>query len=74
MVENRKIIPCSSYSAYISTHGEALVTRSVILEMFKTKESEARKQYRTFVESALEGETESPMKKIYGGMILGSQE
>jgi len=74
IVEKPEDYPYSSYSAYISTHGEALVTRSVILEMFKTKESEARNQYRAFVESALEGVAESPMKKVYGGMILGSQD
>ncbi len=74
IVEKPEDYPYSSYSAYISALGESLVTQAVILEMFKTKESEARKQYRFFVESALDGEPESPMKEVYGGMILGSQE
>jgi len=63
----------SSYAAYISANGNVLVTRSAILEMFNTKESEARKRYRAFVETALEEEAESPMKKVYGGMILGGE-
>ena len=73
IVEKPEDYPYSSYAAYISDHGEALVTRSVILEMFKTKESEARKQYKTFVEAALGEETESPVKAVYGGMILGGE-
>jgi len=73
IVEKPEDYPYSSYTAYISTHDEALVTRSAILEMFNTKESEARKRYRAFVENALGGVVESPMKKVYGGMILGGE-
>jgi putative transposase len=65
--------PYSSYVSYISDHGEALVTSSTILEMFNKKESEARKRYKSFVESAMGKEEESPMAKIYGAMILGSE-
>jgi len=72
IVEKPEDYPYSSYSSYISPHCEALVTRSVILEMFRTNESEARKQYRTFLEAGLDGAMESPMMKVYGGMILGS--
>lgn len=73
VVEKPEDYPFSSYAAYISTHGEELVTRSTILEMFNPKESEARKRYRAFVENALGEEAESPMKKVYGGMILGGE-
>jgi len=65
--------PNSSYKTYIFAQGEALVTRSTILEMFSTKEVEARKRYKTFVETALGDDVESPMKKVYGGMILGDE-
>jgi putative transposase len=65
--------PYSSYVSYISDHGEALISRSTILEMFSEKESEARKRYKSFVENARGEEEESPMTKIYGGMILGGE-
>jgi putative transposase len=73
IVEKPEDYPYSSYAAYISTQGEALVNRSAILEMFNTKESEAIKRYRAFVENAMGEEAESPMKKVYGGMILGGE-
>ena len=73
VVEKPEDYQFSSYAAYISTQGEELVTRSTILEMFNPKESEARIRYRTFVENALGEEAESPMKKVYGGMILGDE-
>lgn len=72
-VENPEDYPFSSYAAYISARGEPFVTRSAILEMFGTKENEARKRYSAFVEAAMAAETESPMKKVYGGMILGGE-
>jgi hypothetical protein len=65
--------PYSSYASYTCNLGEALVTRSTILEMFSKKESEARKRYKSFVENAMGKEEESPMAKIYGGMILGGE-
>jgi hypothetical protein len=49
----RYFVPNSSYKTYISVQGEALVTRSTILEMFTTRENEARKRYKSFVESEL---------------------
>ena len=73
MVEKPEAYPYSSYRGYISAHGEGHVTRSTILEMFNTKESEAIKRYRTFVEAAIGEDAESPIKKVYGGMILGSE-
>ena len=73
IAERPEDYPYSSYKTYISAQGEALVTRSTILEMFTTKEAEARKRYKTFVEAALGEEVESPMKKVYGGMILGGE-
>lgn len=71
IAERPEDYPYSSYKAYILSQGEALVTRSTILEMLTTKETEAGKQYKTFVEASLGEEVESPLKKVYGGMILG---
>ncbi len=73
MAGNPEEYPYSSYVSYISDHAEALVTRSTILEMFNKRESEARKRYKSFVESAVDDEKESPMTKVYAGMILGGE-
>lgn len=73
IAEKPEDYPYSSYGAYISAQGEELVTRSTILEMFHAKESEATKRYENFVETAMGEETESPMKNVYGGMILGGE-
>ncbi len=73
MVEKPEDYAYSSYLSYISDHGEALVTRSTILEMFNKEVSAARKRYKIFVENAIGEEAESPMTKVYGGVILGSE-
>lgn len=73
IAERPEDYPYSSYKTYILAQGEALVTRSTILEMFTTKEAEARKRYKTFVEASIGEDVESPMKKVYGGMILGGE-
>lgn len=73
IVERPEDYPYSSYKTYILSQGEALVTRSTILEMLATKEAEARKRYKTFVEASLGEDVESPLKKVYGGMILGGE-
>lgn len=72
LVEKPEEYRYSSYVSYISAHGETLVTRSSILEMLNAKENEARKRYKAFVENAMGKEVESPVAKVYGGMILGS--
>jgi len=73
IAERPEDYPYSSYKTYILSQGEALVTRSTILEMLTTKETEARKRYKTFVEASLGEDVESPLKKVYGGMILGGE-
>ena len=41
--------------------------------MLAKNEKKAGERYRSFVESALGEETESPLKKVYGGVILGGE-
>lgn len=61
----------SSYAAYI-TDSDGLVHTTDLLSMFSKDTKAAKQRYKIFVESALGEEQESPMKKVYGGMILGS--
>jgi putative transposase len=62
----------SSYGAYTTAGAENLVSTKTILEMLDLKPDVARKKYKSFVESALEQGLESPLNKVYGGIILGS--
>ena len=71
MVERPEDHPYSSYDAYISGNDE-LVTVAPVLSMFSKDSVAAREKYRVFVESALSEEMESPLKSVYGGMILGN--
>ena len=64
--------PYSSYGSYTTAAGDKLVTTTTILKMLAPKPDAAREKYRSFVESALNEEIESPLKKVYGGIILGS--
>lgn len=72
LVEKPEEYRYSSYVSYISAHGDALVTKSSILGMLNSNESEALKRYKSFVENAMGKDVESPITKVYGGMILGS--
>jgi chromosomal replication initiation ATPase DnaA len=62
----------SSYGFFTTAAADKLVTTTTILEMLSSKPDVARKKYRSFVESALDQGIESPLKKVYGGIILGS--
>lgn len=73
MVEKPEEYPYSSYNSYIASTTENIISRENILEMLAKNGKKARDRYRTFVESALGEETESPLKKVYGGVILGSE-
>jgi len=64
--------PYSSYGSYTTPAAEKLVTTATTLEMLATKPNAAREKYRSFVESAMGEEIESPFKKVYGGIVLGS--
>lgn len=69
-----KTIAYSSYGAYTTVSGDELVTTTTVLEMLATKPEAARTKYKSFVESALDEGIESPLKKVYGGIILGSMD
>jgi REP element-mobilizing transposase RayT len=64
----------SSYRSYVFRKGEEIVSRNLILEMISTEGKEARKRYRDFVEKAIGEDLESPLKNVYGGVILGGQQ
>lgn len=62
----------SSYGSYTTNAVDKLVTTTTILEMLAPRPDVARKKYKSFVESALDEGSESPLIKVYGGIILGS--
>ena len=66
--------PYSSYGSYVNAVADKRVTTATILEMLATKPGEARKKYRSFIENALGEELESPLGKVYGGIVLGNSE
>src|SRR6185369_1327629 len=66
-----KIMHHSSYSAYTGEN-DGLVRTTDLLAMFSKNTKVAKQKYKIFVESALGEKQESPMKKVYGGMIQGS--
>lgn len=73
MVENPEEYPYSSYKSYISKQAEEIVSRDLILSMFGKGGAEAGEKYRSFVESAKGFKNNSPLSKVYGGMILGGE-
>lgn len=73
MVQKPEEYPYSSYKSFTSGNSESIVTVVTVLGMLSKSEQRAREGYRNFIESALGEEPESPMKKVYGGMLLGSE-
>ena len=63
----------SSYRSYIFPAGENIVDRDMILGMVSNKPKEAFERYRYFIEQEIGQEAESPLKKVYAGMILGEE-
>ena len=63
----------SSYRSYVTGQIEDIVSRNTILEMMTANREEAPEHYRNFVETALGEEIASPLKKVYGGIILGDE-
>jgi REP element-mobilizing transposase RayT len=61
----------SSYRSFIFNTGESLVTTNTILGMVANSTNDAMDCYRSFVESALGEELDSPVGKVYGGIVLG---
>jgi len=63
--------PYSSYRSYVSKEKDAIVYRDLILGMISKGRKGAPMRYRAFVEGAIGEDLENPLKKPYGGMILG---
>jgi putative transposase len=63
--------PHSSYAAY-AREDDGLVHTADLLSIFSKETQAAKRKYKMFVESAQGENQESPMKNVYGGMILGS--
>lgn len=73
MVEKPEAYSHSSYKSYISIDKEEIVTQELVWAMLSKEKGEASRRYQRFVESAIGEEQESPLKKVYGGMILGRE-
>jgi REP element-mobilizing transposase RayT len=71
MVQSPAEYPHSSYAAYIG-EDDGLAHTADLLFLFSKDMQAAKQKYKVFVESAQGEKQESPMKKVYGGMILGS--
>lgn len=71
MVQKPEEYPFSSYKTYISTNKNEFMTSGLILDMIANEEIRARDEYHQFVESGIAIEIENPLKKTYGGIILG---
>jgi len=65
--------PYSSYRAYVLRGEDDLTDRDLILGMISGGGRGGRGRYREFVERVLGEELESPLKGVYGGMILGGR-
>ena len=68
LVEKPQDYPYSSYSAYISREKTEIVYRDLILGMVSKSKKEAIYTYKNFVDMAIGGELEDPLKNVYGGI------
>lgn len=73
MVEKPEEYSYSSYKAYVTKERDEVVTQELIFGMISMQKGDARKKYRTYVESANEKELENPLKNVYGGIDSGKQ-
>lgn len=64
--------PYSSYRAYIFEERDEMVSHDLILDMISHTRRDAADAYRDFVDSAIGAGGESPLRNVYGGMILGN--
>jgi REP element-mobilizing transposase RayT len=74
LVERPEDYAYSSYRSYISKEREAIVSPELILSMISLDHKSAARRYRAFVEMAIGKDVQSPLKDVYGGVILGSQQ
>jgi REP element-mobilizing transposase RayT len=73
MVERPEDYHYSSYSSYISRRINNVVNTGLVLGLVTKHNGNGNKQYRRFVETALETEIDDPLKDVYGGLILGRE-
>jgi len=71
LVKRPEEYPYSSYGALIGRWEENFVYGDLIWRMISGERSNGKKRYRTFVEDAIGREQDSPLKDVYGGVILG---
>ena len=64
----------SSYRSYIKKEKEEIVHRDRIWGMISGDGRNGVQKYRRFVEESLGKDMENPLKRIYGGVILGGDE
>ncbi|MBK5101234.1 MAG: transposase [Desulfobacteraceae bacterium] len=74
MVEKPEQYKWSSYQGYISVNKSSKwLFTDFILSLFNKKTSVAKKQYRSFVESMVALEYESPLENVFASTILGGR-
>lgn len=66
--------PYSSYRAYMGRGKDNIVEREMVLGMMAKDSRKAIKLYRDFVNGAIGIKMESPLRKVFGGIILGTEE
>jgi hypothetical protein len=71
MVDKPEEHPFSSYRSYILGEKDNLLYRDRIWGMIAEKRTDAAKGYRTFVNRAIGLKLETPLKDVYGGVVLG---
>ena len=71
IVESPEEYTYSSYRSYITREKDKMINRELLLGMLSGSKGDVRKRYRTYVERGIGEKLENPLKKVYGGMILG---
>ena len=73
IIERSESYPYSSLYAYLFPKEETFVFRDLIWDMISRERKNAPSRYREFVESALIQKPKTPLKEVYGGVILGGE-
>ncbi|MFO7578466.1 MAG: transposase [Pelovirga sp.] len=73
MVQRPEDYLYSSYKAYIDERQTDCIETGMILDTIATNISVARQKYREFVEGGIGIELDNPLKKVSGGVVLGSE-
>jgi putative transposase len=74
IVERPEDYPYSSYRAYMGRGKDDIVDRGMILGMMAKDSRKAIRLYRDFVSGAIGIKMESPLSRVFGGIILGKEE